>query len=531
MGRLAAVLFGLLAGLAVESAAAEKRVALIVGNGAYQNAPQLANPANDANAMAAMFREAGFNVVDVRLDLGNLEFKRVARDFSATIRDADIAVMYYAGHGIEVNGTNYLLPVDAKLATDFDVEDEALSLDRMMRALEPARRLRLIILDACRDNPFVRSMQRNVASRAVATGLAKVEPANSDTLIAFAAKAGSTADDGRGSNSPFTTALLKNLSVPGRDIRIALGHVRDDVVRATNNRQEPFVYGSLGGATVMLVPERETAAIPAGVAVPSPQAVPVPQPSGASSSANIRQDYEFAERVGTLQAWDSFLALHPSGFYSDLARAQRAKFAVVRPEADVMTPQPAAPTEKPQETVQRLAVLTPAETPAPPKPDQRALTRDLQTELKRVGCDPGAVDGVWSPKSKQSLDQFNRRAGTRLDTKIASLGALEAVKEQRGRICPLVCGAGQRVDGEQCVAIPAAPKPRAKQEATRSLEQKRAGQKPPSRPVRTGRPIEHEEEIVVRRGPPPPGPVSIEGAIPLGIGIGIGGGLIRGLGR
>ncbi len=167
MGRLAAVLFGLLIGLSAESAEAQKRVALIVGNSAYQNASQLTNPANDANAMAAMFREAGFEVVEARFDLGNLEFKRVARDFSVAARDADIAIMYYAGHGLEVNGTNYLLPVDAKLATDFDVEDEALSLDRLMRALEPARRLRLIILDACRDNPFVRSMQRNVASRAL----------------------------------------------------------------------------------------------------------------------------------------------------------------------------------------------------------------------------------------------------------------------------------------------------------------------------------------------------------------------------
>ncbi len=110
-----------------------------------------------------MFRQAGFEVVEAKTDLGNLEFKRVAREFTAIARDADIAVMYFAGHGIEVNGTNYLLPVDAKLATDFDVEDEALSLDRLVRALEPAKRLRLIILDACRDNPFVRTMQRGVA--------------------------------------------------------------------------------------------------------------------------------------------------------------------------------------------------------------------------------------------------------------------------------------------------------------------------------------------------------------------------------
>ena len=539
MGRLAAVLFGLLIGLSAESAEAQKRVALIVGNSAYQNASQLTNPANDANAMAAMFRDAGFEVVEARFDLGNLEFKRVARDFSAAARDADIAIMYYAGHGLEVNGTNYLLPVDAKLATDFDVEDEALSLDRLMRALEPARRLRLIILDACRDNPFARSMQRNVATRAVATGLAKVEPAGSDTLIAFAAKAGSTADDGRGRNSPFTTALLKNLSVPGRDIRIALGYVRDDVVKATNNRQEPFVYGSLGGATVALVPEKEKVAALETAAAPEPQAAPLPQSFAGSPGVNVRQDYEFAERVGTLQAWDSFLSVHTSGFYSDLARAQRAKFvARAEPEPSAARPdvqRPVAQDDRPQESAQRLAVLQPADTPTQqePKPDQRALTRDLQTELKRVGCDPGAVDGAWSPKSRQSLDQFNRRTGITLDTKVATIGALDAVKGQRGRICPLVCGAGQKVEGEQCVAVPVAPKPRSKQEAMRSQEPKRAGAKPPpNRPVRTGRPVERDEEVIVRGGPPPSGPpVSIGGGIPLGIGIGIGGGIIRGLGR
>ena len=211
--RLTTILCGIWTAMAlcVGPAQAEKRVALVIGNSDYQNASKLANPVNDAKAMAEMFRQAGFEVVEAKTDLGNLEFKRVAREFTAIARDADIAVMFFAGHGIEVNGTNYLLPVDAKLASDFDVEDEALSLDRLARALEPAKRLRLIILDACRDNPFVRTMQRGVATRQVTSGLAKIEPATSDTLIAFAAKAGSTADDGRGANSPFTAALVKNL--------------------------------------------------------------------------------------------------------------------------------------------------------------------------------------------------------------------------------------------------------------------------------------------------------------------------------
>lgn len=494
MTRLTTMLCGLWAALvmSVAPAAAEKRVALVIGNSAYQNASRLANPVNDAKAMADLFRNAGFEVVEAKTDLGNLEFKRVAREFTATARDADIAVMYFAGHGIEVNGTNYLLPVDAKLATDFDVEDEALSLDRLVRALEPAKRLRLIILDACRDNPFVRTMQRGVASRQVTSGLAKVEPATSDTLIAFAAKAGSTAEDGRGANSPFTAALVKNLAVPGRDIRIALGYVRDEVVRATGNKQEPFVYGSLGGATVALVPERK-------VATPAPATPPAAGP-------DPRRDYEFAERVGTKEAWDSFLSVHKSGFYAELARSQREKVARAESPVIPQVPQvPPAPNVKAPVAAAQPSAVPQASAPAAveggnppavdaskapaesksvvavlPAPDQakreieirpapsgevRAITRNLQSELRRVGCDPGTVDGTWSEKSREALALFNQHAGTKLDTDSATVAALDMVKVQRGRICPLTCGAGQEERGGRCVAVPA--KPQLKKEAVR----------------------------------------------------------------
>jgi formylglycine-generating enzyme required for sulfatase activity len=178
------------------------------------------------------------------------------RDFSEHVRDADIAVVFYAGHGMEMNGVNYLIPVDATLARDVDVEDEAVSLDRVIRTLEPVRRLQLVILDSCRDNPFLRSMRRTVVSRSVRSGHGDIDektlPPN--TLIAYAQKAGATADDGTGSNSPYTTALLKHLPAPGLDVELALRRVRDEVLQATRNRQEPFKYGSLGGAELPLVP-------------------------------------------------------------------------------------------------------------------------------------------------------------------------------------------------------------------------------------------------------------------------------------
>src|SRR3984885_7442559 len=278
---------GFLSLIFADPARAEKRVALVIGISNYQQVPRLANPVRDADAIAGLFKKAGFDVVDEKRDLGIADMRRVVREFSEKSRDADIAVVYYAGHGIEVDGTNYLVPSDAKLVSDFDVEDETVSLDRVLKALEGTKRLRLVILDACRDNPFANTMKRSLASRSVGRGLAKIEPAMSDTLIAFAAKTGAVASDGDGANSPFATALVKHIAEPGLDLRLAFGRVRDDVLKSTGNRQEPFVYGSLGGQTMSLVP---------------PAAKPV------DPETEARVDYELAAQVGTREAWDSFLA-------------------------------------------------------------------------------------------------------------------------------------------------------------------------------------------------------------------------------
>src|SRR6195256_4466502 len=231
--------------LMCQPAWAEKRVALVLGNSAYQNVAQLPNPVSDGAIIAAKLKEAGFDVVDSRHDLPAAETRRALRDFADRARDADIALVYYAGHGIEVDGANYLIPVDAKLERDTDVYDEAFSLERVLLAVEPAKQLRLVILDACRDNPFAKSMKKTRASRSIGRGLAKVEPTSPNTLIAYSAKAGSTALDGDAKNSPFTIALAKHLTTPGLDVRRAFGFVRDDVLKNTGNRQEPVVYGSL----------------------------------------------------------------------------------------------------------------------------------------------------------------------------------------------------------------------------------------------------------------------------------------------
>jgi uncharacterized caspase-like protein len=259
--------------------------------------------------MVLLLKNAGFDLVDSQRDLGITGLRRAIREFSEVSRNADISVIYYAGHGIEVDGMNYLVPADAKLLNDFDVEDETVSLDRVLRALDTAKRLKLVILDACRDNPFLKKLKRGVAGRSIGRGLAQIEPTMPNTLIAFAAKAGAVANDGDTQNSPFVVALLKHLAEPGLDLRLAFGRVRDDVLKSTGNRQEPFVYGSLGGETVALVPQLKKP--------PNPE-------------ADSRVDYELAAQVGTKEAWDSFLARHPTGFLADLARGQNAKLAAVQ---------------------------------------------------------------------------------------------------------------------------------------------------------------------------------------------------------
>jgi Caspase domain len=305
-----AILTICLSGLFSQSALAEKRVALVIGNSDYRNVGHLANPANDAQLVADTLKTGGFDTVVFLRDINTSEMRRRLRAFGDQVRHADVAVVFYAGHGIEVDGINYLIPIDAALERDIDVYDEAFSLDRVLVTIEPAKRLRLVILDACRDNPFTKTMKRTVATRAAGRGLTRVEPMGPNTLIAFAAKAGSTASDGDDTGSPFTAALVKHIATPGLDLRKAFGYVRDDVLKATSNRQEPYVYGSLGGDDVPLVA--------------ASQAPPGPQPSPQSE---IRRDFELALQTGGREAFEAFLRAYPAGFYADLATVQLRKIA------------------------------------------------------------------------------------------------------------------------------------------------------------------------------------------------------------
>ena len=234
----------------------ERRVAFVIGIGSYKNAPKLANPVNDARAIGESLRRLSFDVEEV-YDPDFRQLTRSLREFGIKAAQADVAVIYYAGHGVQVGRENYLLPADAVLERERDLVYEALSLDLFLGEASQAQKLGIILLDACRNNPFVERLSRSftVTSRGPATaGLARVDNVPRNTLVAMATKADQTAEDGAGSHSPFAEALLKNLQTPGLELSLFFRSVRDNVLKATNNQQEPFIFSSLGAEPFYFYP-------------------------------------------------------------------------------------------------------------------------------------------------------------------------------------------------------------------------------------------------------------------------------------
>lgn len=223
--------------------ARERRIALVIGNSSYQAVSALPNPAKDAELVGEAMRRAGIDTTVVR-DLDRAGMVNALKAFAEKADAADWAMIYYAGHGIEVAGTNYLIPVDARLRNERDIQDEAVTLQRLLSATEGAHKLRLVVLDACRNNPFAQQMKMASATRAVSRGLARVEP-GSGTLVVYAAKEGTTADDGDGVNSPFAASFARRVAEPGVEINMTFRLIRQDVMTATGNHQEPFTYGAL----------------------------------------------------------------------------------------------------------------------------------------------------------------------------------------------------------------------------------------------------------------------------------------------
>jgi uncharacterized caspase-like protein len=220
-------------------ALAADRVALVIGNGAYQRVPVLPNPPRDAADIAHALERLDFKVTQLS-NATAADMRKALVEFGHAAEGSLMAVVFYAGHGMEAGGENWLVPTDAELRSDTDIESEAVSLRSVNLQVSKARQLGLIILDACRNNPFAAKMKRSSSTRAVARGLAPTEPTD-NVLVAYAARDGTTASDGDGRNSPFTTALLRYIETPGLEISFLFRRVRDDVMSATKREQQPFV--------------------------------------------------------------------------------------------------------------------------------------------------------------------------------------------------------------------------------------------------------------------------------------------------
>jgi uncharacterized caspase-like protein len=314
---LLATLLGIL--FSVTAASAERRVAFVVGNSSYKAVPALPNPTIDSKAMAVALRNVGFEVVEgTNLTRDTMTAKLL--EFGQKAQGADIAVFYYAGHGIAVNGTNYLLPIDADLKSEMDVKlGAAINIDVTLEQTMGDAKVKLVLLDACRDNPFANKIRAAAKTRSVnvATGLAEMKSAEG-TLIAFATGPGQTALDGQaGTNSPFTRALLAHITQPGAEIQQAMTKVRAQVNEETNKEQLPWGHTNLIG-TVYLNPVGSPAANP-NTATPAAQA--------AVSPVATEAEIEFWRSVrdsNKPEELNAYLTNYPGGQFRSLALARIA---------------------------------------------------------------------------------------------------------------------------------------------------------------------------------------------------------------
>ena len=283
-------LFLALAGLAAaRPALAQERVALVIGNGNYVNASALANPGNDARAVAASLHEVGFDVIQ-GLDLGRAEMEDHIRTFLNKAASAKVALLFYAGHGLQIDGRNYLVPVDAKIETQNDVTFATVELDRILSGMNDPSRASIVVLDACRDNPMARSFASRTRSAAVGTGLAPYTALGTGTLIAFSTAPGKVATDGMKGNSPFAESLAKHLRTPGLEVRQMMTRVRNEVATATGEAQVPWDNSSLRGDIYLAGLPGAQSPEPARKieTLPAPQAArPIEKPATAAEPSAI----------------------------------------------------------------------------------------------------------------------------------------------------------------------------------------------------------------------------------------------------
>ncbi len=302
--------------VAASRADAAGRVALVIGNSEYRYSKVLPNPVNDANDVAEMLERLDFTVIKLlNGDFGAI--REAVRTYNSQVENADIGVVYYAGHGMELGGENWLIPVDAELKTDRDLASEAINLKVILQSVSRATELGLVILDSCRDNPFTAKMARSTLTRSVERGLARVQPAP-NVLVAYAAKDGTTAIDGNGRNSPYTSALLKHMATRGLEVSFIFRKVRDDVMRATSRRQQPFAYGSLSSKAVYF---REPSPTPESPPDAASIHSPAPQPAVRKIDATV---WDTISNSTDEKLFQNFLKQFPDSAHIEDARRRLA---------------------------------------------------------------------------------------------------------------------------------------------------------------------------------------------------------------
>lgn len=389
----------LLSALAVlvgaSTAKAEKRVAFVVGNGTYKNVARLPNPPIDARAMASLLRNVGFEVVE-GIDLTRDKMTERLLEFGERTRGADIAVFFYAGHGIAVDGVNYLLPVDADLKSELDVKlGRAINVELTLDQTMNDAKVKLVFLDACRDNPFAAKIRAGAASRSVTvqTGLAEMR-SGEGTLIAFATSPGRTASDGQsGTNSPFTRALMDHITAPGVEIQQAMTEVRAQVNDETNKGQLPWGHTNLIGAVYL-----NPAAAPGG-STAAPAGTPGPV-AGTSSEVEL-EFWRTIKDSNKPEEFKAYLTSYPNGQFRSIALA---RIAALEQGASTATRNPAAGVdpatftdEASQLTEDRLGL-------------NRNQRRDVQRRLNGLGFDT-EVTGKFDAATRDVIARWQAARG------------------------------------------------------------------------------------------------------------------------
>ena len=403
------------------SADLEKRVALVIGNGSYKAAPHLDNPVNDAKGVSAALKRLGFSVIE-GYDLGSSEMHAKIGEFSTALPDAKAALVYYAGHGVSVDEDNFLLPTDIVLKGPADLDLNAVDLSLLLKLMKRQEAIDVIILDACRDNPFAADLARFTGNRSVVVdrGLSRIDNEFAKgTLIAFATDPKSTALDGfPGGNSPFTKALLAHIEDPGVPIGTVMDRVRADVYNATNMRQRPWVNTSIIGEFIL----NPVVQHPASVQVAS-LAREASAASTNLASANASLDdklWTSAEKSNTAEDYKAYLDAQPAGAYGQMAKNRIARLNGAQgPQRSDAAATPADAVKAEAATEQSEAAL---------KLDLKAR-QDIETRLQALGFDPGDTSGQFNAKTRAAIAAWQKHRGAPATTWLGPLQFAALVQE------------------------------------------------------------------------------------------------------